>query len=753
MSSRDLANLKNGLVAAWIPSLGSTGYRLVDRVGSNHGVLTNMDAGSDWVVSGGNLSLDFDGTNDFVDNNPWTTNLGTGDFSLSAWIKTSSATRQTIFGAYNGSVVDSGVFLDVLSTGKIRVTAVQASATRLIFADSNSSAATGSWTHVCGVRRGATMDVYVNGKIDNGVQSSLGNPNVAITGSHRIGSGRSDAGYSSPFNGQIDDARVYSRALSATEVSLLSKERGIGFKTSSRTSSVFAKRYAYKPPKDKTYAAITRSQSDYDSLREGLVLAICPSVSGATGYRAVDVSGRGNHGTLNGMTPEDWVPSGGALSLDFDGSNDNVSLPSTTSIPSTMTFAAWVYRTADWAFNGNCLFWAKPNATFNGNGFYIEPNATGYSNTTLVVTNNFNNFLQLNQNGNTSFPLNTWTHFAFWINGNNGQFYLNGVPVSTTVIGTLGITNTADAKYIFSNSPGYGTYTPGRIDDLRIYNRALSEPEIRQLASRRGIGLQSTPRHTDYLETREKTYSVIVKSQQEHSSLSEGLVGAWCPSLGATGYRLVDRSGYGNHGTLTNMTSDDWVVSGGAGALDFDGSNDYVARAISLVGDFSVSLWFSKRTNGTAGSERVVFGASGSLGIPYIADIAPTFASLHSNTSGQFGSFAFSFNLNTWYHLIFTRQSNSVQAFVNGRQSSSGAKTVTGDFSIAYIGRYQDTGNVYDWDGQLDDIRIYNRALTEPEIRLLASRRGIGLQPRPKQFTYYQFPSGSKRRRLLTGMP
>jgi hypothetical protein len=54
--------------------------------------------------------------------------------------------------------------------------------------------------------------------------------------------------------------------------------------------------------------------------------------------------------------------------------------------------------------------------------------------------------------------------------------------------------------------------------------------------------------------------------------------------------------------------------------------------------------------------------------------------------------------------------------------------------------------------GQLDDIRIYNRALTPPEIRQLASKRGIGLQPRPKQFTYYQFPSGSKRRRLLTGM-
>jgi hypothetical protein len=53
---------------------------------------------------------------------------------------------------------------------------------------------------------------------------------------------------------------------------------------------------------------------------------------------------------------------------------------------------------------------------------------------------------------------------------------------------------------------------------------------------------------------------------------------------------------------------------------------------------------------------------------------------------------------------------------------------------------------------KIDDARIYNRSLTPPEIRQLASKRGIGLQPRPKQFTYYQFPSGSKRRRILTGM-
>ena len=60
-------------------------------------------------------------------------------------------------------------------------------------------------------------------------------------------------------------------------------------------------------------------------------------------------------------------------------------------------------------------------------------------------------------------------------------------------------------------------------------------------------------------------------------NLLTGLVGAWCPSLGPSGYTLLDRSGRGNHGTLTNMdAASDWVGTPGGWALDYDGTNDYV---------------------------------------------------------------------------------------------------------------------------------------------------------------------------------
>ena len=70
--------------------------------------------------------------------------------------------------------------------------------------------------------------------------------------------------------------------------------------------------------------------------------------------------------------------------------------------------------------------------------------------------------------------------------------------------------------------------------------------------------------------------------------------------------------------------------------------------------------------------------------------------------------------------------------FINGVElaPTTSPATITAAFTLNSLGRY--AGNTgYLWDGYLDDIRIYDRAITLSEIRLLASRRGIGLTPLP----------------------
>jgi hypothetical protein len=64
--------------------------------------------------------------------------------------------------------------------------------------------------------------------------------------------------------------------------------------------------------------------------------------------------------------------------------------------------------------------------------------------------------------------------------------------------------------------------------------------------------------------------------------------------------------------------------------------------------------------------------------------------------------------------------------------ATSTAAQATVNLSVFLLGRSLDGGSNNWWfDGQMDDARLYNRALTLSEISLLASRRGIGLTPLP----------------------
>ena len=215
----------------------------------------------------------------------------------------------------------------------------------------------------------------------------------------------------------------------------------------------------------------------------------------------------------------------------------------------------------------------------------------------------------------------------------------------------------------------------------------------------------------------------------EHPSLRHCLIRAWCPSLGASGLTLIDRSGRNAHGTLTNMAGQgNWQASGSGVALNFDGADDYVACGATLTDAFTYSAWCYLRTFGPNG--KTIHGSltNGNL---YIPAFTSTLTFVQSDSAGQGKTFAGSIPLLKWSHFCVTRQSdNLVSVFIDGVRSTTAPQSVTGTFTLNSLGRYA-TNTTYLWDGFLDDIRIYDRALTLSEIRLLASRRGIGLSPLP----------------------
>jgi hypothetical protein len=246
----------------------------------------------------------------------------------------------------------------------------------------------------------------------------------------------------------------------------------------------------------------------------------------------------------------------------------------------------------------------------------------------------------------------------------------------------------------------------------------------------------------------------------KYNSLRQGLVGAWCPSLGATGYTLLDRSGYGNHGTLTNMDAGtDWVGGAHGTVLDFDGSNDFVEVPNSSylnfgTNDFSVSGWFYVKTitghyssffsenNPGPNNSQFWFRQETVSGAVRFATEDNTGFTATQTAAGAIV-------INQWIHFAVRRANTELAIFKNGAMLSSTTNSIRNVSSQqSFVIAKQSISYLL---GLADDIKAYNRALTYAEIRLLASEPGIGLKPE-RTSVYFGESLSSRRRKILTGL-
>lgn len=224
-----------------------------------------------------------------------------------------------------------------------------------------------------------------------------------------------------------------------------------------------------------------------------------------------------------------------------------------------------------------------------------------------------------------------------------------------------------------------------------------------------------------------------------YSSLRTGLIGAWCPSLGATGYTLIDRSGRNNHGTLTNMGGQaNWRAAGTGLSLNLDGNNDFIDLAPVLSGRGVVTVAFWARPLFTNSRVEINEGTDSTTRAAYAlaedgnAYVLPGSVSAFGRANwSSLGVSAF-----IHYAAVFdvggATNADRAKMWLNGVQRTllftgtipTTAPTFTGRLRI---GIRPDNTSLS--TGLIDDLRIYSRALTASEIALLASQRGIGLVP------------------------
>ena len=197
----------------------------------------------------------------------------------------------------------------------------------------------------------------------------------------------------------------------------------------------------------------------------GLVAAY--SFDAGAGSMLADVSGRGNSGAIAGATWTAAGKSGGALS--FDGDDDWVSIADAAALDLTygMTMEAWVKPSALGGSWRTVLEKSRNSRVAYG---LFASEETSRSAAQISVNN-------VRTARGPALPLGVWSHLAATYDGSTLRLYVNGTfAASANVNGD--IHPSPDPLYI-GGTPAGAEWFVGQIDEVRIYNRALSEYELR----------------------------------------------------------------------------------------------------------------------------------------------------------------------------------------------------------------------------------------------------------------------------------
>lgn len=211
-------------------------------------------------------------------------------------------------------------------------------------------------------------------------------------------------------------------------------------------------------------------------------VAVTPSTSGLVGYWSFnegsgttvdDSSGNGNDGTF--VNSPTWVEGSFGNGLNFDGSSDYINVGSDDSIDfggqNQITVSAWANIESSGSDSNKVVF--------KGLQFNFQPQYTAGD----VMRMEINTGSYIGCTTPAGFTeLGEWIHYAMTWNGTTAKIYKNGV-LSTTceIIGTINAAG--DSSNLCIGSSCGSAFTDGTIDEVQVYNRALSESEVYLLYS------------------------------------------------------------------------------------------------------------------------------------------------------------------------------------------------------------------------------------------------------------------------------
>jgi hypothetical protein len=208
------------------------------------------------------------------------------------------------------------------------------------------------------------------------------------------------------------------------------------------------------------------------------------------------------------------------------------------------------------------------------------------------------------------------------------------------------------------------------------------------------------------------------KTIQEIPITDPNLVGWWTLDEGS-GLNVLDQSGYGNHGIL--KSNPQWVTGYDGDALMFDGVDDFVEiphdETLTVNNEVTVMAWINaQRHIGPTGDDWQGIMAKGN---PRSYSLyTQVSGALHFSTGGVGSLSTGQVPLNEWVHVAAQVIDGQHQYYINGEDAGlSGSGIVlpgAADTATVRIGTARDDNR--EFLGMIDDVRIYNRALTQDEI-------------------------------------
>lgn len=210
--------------------------------------------------------------------------------------------------------------------------------------------------------------------------------------------------------------------------------------------------------------------------------------------------------------------------------------------------------------------------------------------------------------------------------------------------------------------------------------------------------------------------SAIKRAFYEPLSITAGLVGWWKLDDGS-GTTAADSSWAGNHGTLVNGPT--WTSSARVGpyALSFDGVNDQVdAGSAAVSGDLTLAAWLRFSVGPSSQRAITLLQSPASAGLQLVAN--PGNGTIRIDNEGGPSSEVNSgpgMSDNNWHHVAVTRWGTTYSLYVDGILVGTSGGSAP-DYTSIRLG-CRTTGNFY--YGQMDDVRLYRRALSASDVNEL----------------------------------